>query len=143
MRKVSRQALVPFSDEQMYALVADVESYPEFLPWCTGAVVHLREGEIVEASIEMEKAGLRKSFRTRNRLIPNKSISLRLVDGPFRSLTGEWQITGLGEDGCRVSLEVEFEFESRLMDKLLGPFFEDICNRLVNAFTERAASVYR
>lgn len=126
----------------MYALVADVEAYPQFLPWCSGVEVHSRSDDIVEASLELQRAGLKKRFRTRNVLTPERSISLQLVGGPFRHLSGGWQFTPLGDAGSKVALELEFEFDNKALDLMMGAFFEDTCNSLVEAFTERAAAVY-
>jgi ribosome-associated toxin RatA of RatAB toxin-antitoxin module len=138
MRKVSRSALVPYSASQMYTLVEDVESYPDFLPWCSDAVLHWREGNVLEGSVEMHRAGLRRRFRTRNTMHPDEAIDMTLVDGPFSHLSGGWQFKALGTAGCKVSLDMEFEIRSRATDRLLGRYFEDICNSLVDAFVRRA-----
>lgn len=142
MRKVSRSAIVPYTASDMYALVADVESYPEFLPWCSDVDVHLREGDTVEATLELHRGGLRKRFRTRNAMQPDTRMDLSLVGGPFRHLAGGWTFTPLGEAGSKVALDLEFEFDSRALDLVVGAFFEDACNQLVDAFTQRAARVY-
>ena len=142
MRKVSRSALVPYSAEQMYVLVEDVESYPEFLPWCGDAMLHWREGDVLEGSVEMHLAGLRRSFRTRNRMREYEAIEMELVDGPFSHLSGGWQFKALDTLGCKVSLEVEFEVKSQTTNRLLGRYFEDICNSLVDAFVRRAGDIY-
>ncbi len=142
MRKISRSALVPFSAHQMYALVEDVESYPTFLPWCSEAVLHWREGDLLEGSVEMNRAGLRRKFRTRNTMRENEAIDMTLVDGPFSHLSGGWGFKALGDAGCKVSLDLEFEFNSRMLDLVIGAFFEDTCNSLVDAFTQRAGDVY-
>jgi len=142
MRKISRSALVPYSAEQMYVLVEDVESYPEFLPWCGDAVLHWREGDVLEGSVEMRLAGLRRSFRTRNRMREYEAIEMELVEGPFSHLVGGWQFKALEHLGCKVSLEVEFEVKSQTTNRLLGRYFEDICNSLVDAFVRRAGDIY-
>lgn len=142
MHRISRSALVPYPAERMFALVDDVESYPSFLPWCHDAQVHRRGPDEVEASLELRRGGISRTFRTRNILKPPVSIELRLVDGPFRRLAGEWRFQPLGADGSKVSLDLEFELESRLTDFILGAFFEDVCNSLVVAFTRRAHAVY-
>ena len=142
MRKVNRSAIVPHSASEMYALVADVESYPEFLPWCSDVDVHFREGDTVEATLELHRGGLKKRFRTRNQMHPESSMELSLVGGPFRHLAGGWTFTPLGDSGSKVALDLEFEFDSRALDLVVGAFFEDACNSLVDAFTERAAQVY-
>ena len=142
MRNVSRSALVPYSADQMYALVEDFQSYPEFLPWCTGATLHSRDADTIEASLEMQRAGVKKSFTTRNTLQPGVAMGITLVGGPFRDLSGDWRFEQLGQDGSKVSLHLEFEFESRMMDALFGRFFEDTCNSLIDSFTQRANKIY-
>lgn len=142
MRKVSRSALVPYSAAEMYKLVKDVESYPSFLPWCNEAEVHVREAEFIEASLELHRRGISKRFRTRNALRENESLGIELVGGPFRHMSGGWTFQQLGDAGCKVSFELEFEFENRATDIIFGRFFENTCNALVNSFTERAASMY-
>jgi len=142
MRKVSRSALVPYSAADMYRLVEDVESYPDFLPWCSDVEVHYREGNVVEATLELQRAGLTRRFRTRNAMQPVTSMQLSLVGGPFRHLAGGWKFTPLDDQGSKVSLELEFEFDSRALDLLIGAFFEETCNSLVDAFTSRAAEIY-
>jgi len=141
MRRISRSALVRYSPEDMFRLVGDIESYPEFLPWCEKAAILERGDDFVTASLGFARGGLRKSFTTRNHLVPSERIELSLVDGPFRSLAGEWGFEPVG-DGSKVSLDLKFAFDSRLADMLIGPFFEEICNRLVDAFSRRAEIVY-
>lgn len=142
MRKVSRSALVPYSADQMYALVEDVEAYPDFLPWCTGSTLHSKDTEFVEASLEMQRGAIRKTFRTRNSLQPGVAMGIALVGGPFRHLSGGWRFEQLGNDGSKVSLELEFEFESRLTDSIFGRYFEDTCNSLIDSFTQRANVIF-
>ena len=142
MRKISRSAIVPYTNARMYALVEDVESYPDFLPWCSNATLHWREGDVLEGSVEMNRAGLKRSFRTRNRMYQDEAIAMELVEGPFSHMAGIWRFKALGEAGCKVSLDVEFEVQSRTTDRLLGRYFEDICNSLVDAFVKRAGEMY-
>jgi ribosome-associated toxin RatA of RatAB toxin-antitoxin module len=142
VRKISRTALIPYSAKQMYALVEDVVTYPEFLPWCTGATLHSKDMDTIEASLELQKSGVTKSFRTRNTLRPDESMGIELVGGPFRHLFGEWRFEQLGDDGSKVSLNLEFEFENRVTDTIFGRYFEDTCNSLIDSFTERAHSMY-
>lgn len=142
MRSVQRSALVPYSPEQMFRLVDDIERYPEFLPWCSAASVDSIDGDRVTASLELNKGGLRKTFTTRNTRHEFDAIDLTLVGGPFRRLEGGWRFADLDGQGCKVSLALDFEFESRMIDMLLGSYFESTCNSLVEAFTQRAAGVY-
>ncbi len=142
MRKVSRSALVPYSAGQMYALVDDIAAYPTFLRWCNAATVHSRDDDHVEASLELQRGTLSKTFTTRNSLDPGKAIHIALLGGPFRHLSGGWHFEQLGKDGSKVSLQLEFEFESRMTDMLFGRYFEEICNSLVDSFTQRASDIY-
>ena len=142
MRIVNRSALVTYSTQQMFELVDDVDSYAEFLPWCHRSAVVSRTSEIVEAMVELQKGNIRKAFTTRNTLRKHESIELELLNGPFRSLSGGWSFDHLGSDGSKVTLALQFEFESRLVDMMFGAFFEETCNSLVDAFTRRAAQVY-
>ena len=142
MRRVRRNALVPFSPEKMFELVADVDRYPEFLPWCRRAWVSSRDSNEMLASIELAQAGFAEVFTTRNALSEPGSMSLELVDGPFEKLEGEWTFDPVGEEGCRVNLDIQFQFSSRVTERLLGPIFEAICNKLVDAFVQRARHLY-
>jgi ribosome-associated toxin RatA of RatAB toxin-antitoxin module len=141
MRQVERSALVPFTAEAMFDLVADVESYPRFLPGCTDARVHSREGDEIVASIALARGPLRMEFTTRNRLARATTITMTLEKGPFSELRGAWQFTPLGADGSRVSLSLRFAFDSRVTDFLLGPTFESLCAHLVEAFVKRAGEL--
>ncbi len=125
MRKVSRSALVPYTAAQMYALVKDVEAYPSFLPWCNDAEVHVRKPDFIEASLELHRRGISKRFRTRNALQENVSLGIELLGGPFRRLSGGWQFQQLGDAGSKVSLELEFEFESRATDLIFRALFRE------------------
>ena len=125
----------------MFVLVDDVEAYPEFLPWCNDAEVRNRTDNIVEATLELHKGSLSNHFTTRNTRREFETIELELIGGPFRHLQGGWQFTEIGEEGCKVALELEFEFENKLIDMMFGAFFEDTCNSLVDAFTKRAQVV--
>jgi ribosome-associated toxin RatA of RatAB toxin-antitoxin module len=142
MRRVDRSALVPFKAREMFALVDDVTAYPEFLPWCKSAEVHGQSDDVVEATLELQKGAISKTFTTRNSRREFEAIDLALVGGPFKYLRGGWRFKDLGDDGSKVTLELEFEFESRLTDMMFGPFFEEICNSLIDAFSKRAAVVF-
>jgi len=139
---VHKSALVPYPAPAMYALVADVDSYPSFLPWCRGASVRARSDGIVEASLEVARGPIRQRFSTRNTMHPHEAIELRLLDGPFRRLEGHWHFVALGENGCRVSLDLEFEFSSAVLRHLLGPVFREMANSLLSAFCRRARDLY-
>lgn len=142
MRQVKRSALVPYSAAQMFDLVADVERYPAFLPWCTAAEVLGRDGELVTARLALRRAGASARFTTQNRLAPGEFLEMRLLQGPFRSLEGRWDFRAIGTAGSRVELEMRFETLGSLAGLLLGPAFEGACNQLVEAFGQRARQVY-
>ena len=142
MRKASRSALVPYSADQMFTLVEYVEDYPDFLPWCDAVEVHLREGNVIEATLELHRSGVSKTFRTRNTSIPGERMDIVLVSGAFRHLSGGWTFDQLGDAGCKVALALEFKFASPMLDIVFGHFFEETCNSLVDAFVQRANVIY-
>lgn len=126
----------------MFSLVDDIESYPKFLPWCSASRVHFRNDDEVRATIEFSRTGIRKSFTTHNRLQKNKMIEIRLVEGPFHHLQGFWRFDALGEDACKVSLDLDFEFSGQLVNKAIGPLFHQIANTLVDSFCRQAAQIH-
>ncbi len=140
MRQVERSAIVPFTAEAMFDLVADVESYPEFLPGCSAARVYSREGNQVLAELSLAQGPLKLEFTTCNLMFPGSRIVMSLQKGPLSNLQGSWDFTPLGA-GSKVALSLAFAFESRLTDLLLGPPFEALCNRLVDAFVKRARAI--
>lgn len=142
MTSIRKSALVPYTPEEMFTLVDDIESYPRFLPWCRNACVISRTEDEVRATIELSKGGVEKAFTTCNRNQHNKMIEMRLVEGPFKHLEGFWQFDPLGADGCKISFDLEFEFSSRMLGMVIGPVFSQIANSLVDAFHKRAVAVY-
>lgn len=126
----------------MYALVADVERYSEFLPWCRSSEVHSLTDREQIATIQIAKGRIHKSFTTRNWMDADVGIEMHLLDGPFKYLEGRWRFDQLGDEGCKVSLDMEFEFSNRFMKAMLGAAFSEIVNSLVDAFCRRAADVY-
>ncbi|MBQ1784257.1 MAG: type II toxin-antitoxin system RatA family toxin [Gammaproteobacteria bacterium] len=142
MPQVERAALVGFSASQMYALVNDVERYPQFLPGCGGARLLSASDTELMATIDIAKAGMRAAFTTRNRMVPGRSIELTLVNGPFRTLHGHWLFQPVDEQSCRVSLSLRFEFSNPLLALALGGVFQQMAVNMVDAFRKRAAEVY-
>ncbi len=142
MTTINKSALVPYTPAEMFALVDDIEAYPRFLPWCSDAKVLSRTEDEVRASITISKGAVNKAFTTCNRNQPGKMIEMRLVEGPFSRLEGFWRFDPLGEDGCKISLDLEFEFASRMLSLVVGPVFSQIANSLVDAFQKRAMDVY-
>jgi len=141
MTIVKKTRSVVHSCEQMYNLVNDVESYDDFLPYFEKTVVHYRDDDEVHATLVISLGGMQKSFSTRNRLQKNKMIEIRLVDGPFSHLEGFWRFDDI-PTGCEISFDLEFQFSSRMMAMLLEPFFEQVANKMFDAFCSRAESLH-
>jgi len=143
MNTIKRSALVPYSARQMFELVNSIADYPRFLPWChSSEIVSSSEKEVV-ASLEIAWKGIHKSFTTHNELTPFTATRISLVKGPLRRLDGLWQFHNLGDDeGCKITLDLEFEFAGHLIDRVFEPIFNHIANSLVDAFCKRAGEIY-
>jgi ribosome-associated toxin RatA of RatAB toxin-antitoxin module len=142
MAIVEKSALVPFSAQQMFELVSQVAQYPDFLPWCSSADIKSESVDGVVATLGIAFKGIRQSFTTENQHRSGAAIDMNLVDGPFRQLCGRWDFLILRENACKVSLRLEYEFSSRLLEQVLGPVFGTISNSLVDSFISRAEQVY-
>jgi ribosome-associated toxin RatA of RatAB toxin-antitoxin module len=142
MRDVRRSALLPYQPAQVYGLVADVERYPEFLPWCTAARILAQSDEEVTVTLGLSSGLARGSFTTRNRLEPGRSLTMSLVDGPFDHLEGRWDFLPVADAGTRADLHIAFATHGLIGAIALGPAFEGVCNHLVDAFARRAHQVY-
>jgi ribosome-associated toxin RatA of RatAB toxin-antitoxin module len=143
MPEVIRTVIVAHTPERMFGLIDAVEAYPEFLPWCGGATVLHRDAAVTRATLHINFHGIRQSFTTENAKKPPGEISIRLVDGPFRSLEGAWRLAALGTAGCKIEFHMRYEFASRLLEKIVGPVFDPIAGSLVEAFVKRADSMNR
>ena len=142
MTRIEKSALVKFSAQQMFDLVNDIESYPQFLPWCSQSRIIKREGNIVEAELTISKGGFQKSFSTRNELDMGKQMTVSLIDGPFSHLAGVWQFQPLREDASKILFNLDFELSGKLASLAFGAVFNQICNTMVSSFTQRAKVVY-
>ena len=142
MTIVQKSALVKFSAQQMFDIVDDIEAYPEFLPWCSGSRILKKEGDIVEAEVQISKGGFNKSFATRNRIVGKEKLFMTLLDGPFSSLDGVWTFMPLREDASKISLDLKFEMQGKFASLAFGTVFNQICNTMVSSFTERAKQIY-
>jgi ribosome-associated toxin RatA of RatAB toxin-antitoxin module len=153
MRQIRRSALVGHTPARMYGLINDIERYPEFIPWCTRAEVKSRSPAEIVATLWVKRGLLRAQFTTRNVLEADHSIQMHLVDGPFRSLDGGWLLTPIVQPagtatlreapqalGCKVELQLRFEFSNALTAKVFEPLFEETAGMLVDAFVARARS---
>ena len=143
MRRVARSAIVECSARQMYDLVEDIESYPEFLPWCSGAHVRERTAGRTVATLQVGILPMRQSFTTENTNAPGKSIDMRLLEGPFRRFEAHWKFAALGSGGSKVEFAIAYEFADRILARALDPLFEGIAGTMVDAFTRRAERLQR
>lgn len=141
MPVINQSALVPYTANEMFSLVADVESYPQFLPWCERAWIVSRNGAVTRAGMAVRKGRVHYSFLTDSIATPPQRLEVHLAEGPFRRLEGDWTFA-TNALGCRVSLVLDFEFESRLVGAALAPVFKLMTSTLVNSFHERAVTVY-
>ena len=142
MAVVHKSVFLGYSAEQMFALVAKVEDYPQFLPWCGGVDVRERGENSVVASVGINYHGVRQQFTTSNVNTPPTTINMKLVDGPFKCLDGTWTFKALREDACKIELDLHYEFSNLLLEGLVGPVFGMIANSMVDSFCKRAETVY-
>lgn len=142
MKTITRSAIVPHSAGAMYALVEDIEAYPEFLPWCARAEVHERRPGETRATLTARVPGMRQSFTTRNENRPGIAIDMRLETGPFRAFNGAWRFRPLSGESCEIEFTLRYEFASRALGKLLEPLFGRMADTMVDAFTRRAEEVH-
>lgn len=140
---VKRSALVTFSARQMFDLVNDIEAYPQYMDGCIGATILSRGDDWLEARLELSKAGVTQAFVTRNQLQAPERMTMQLVDGPFKRFQGCWSFTPLAPDACKVSFELEFELQNKLLGMAVGKLFEAVASRQVDALCARAKQVYR
>ncbi len=139
----AEKRVLPYRPEQLFDLVADVDKYPEFLPWCTGARVReMREHELI-ADLVVGFKGISEKFTSRVTLDrPGMRIDVAYLDGPFRYLNNHWEFREIGEASCEIDFFVDFEFRSRLLQRVIGVLFNEAFRRMVSAFEARAAAVY-
>lgn len=140
--EIQRSALVLHPAMDMFRLVRDVPAYPEFLSWCLSAEVHEQTAEHQLASLVVRVSGITQSFTTRNRFVAGEKLTLSLVEGPFRQLSGEWRFEPLGAEGSKVTLLLSFDFSSRVLSSAFRRGFTHVADRLVSDFSRRADSVY-
>ncbi len=142
MSTIDQSVLLPYSAEQMFALVNDIEAYPEYMDGCIGVKILETSGNLVTARLDLGKAGLRYSFTTRNTLVEPESMTMALVEGPFRHFDATWIFRALGDNACKVSLKMEFEFAVGLVDVVMKRLFDATSRNLVNAVCKRAEERY-
>ncbi len=145
MKTVSKSVLIWYSPQEMYVLVTDVAQYPQFLPWCDRARVVDTDATGMTAELGIAFSGIHQTFTTRNEHIAGQQVRIKLVNGPFSNLDGEWNFVPLGDGtqrACKVELTLNYGFDSATLGKIIGPVFDKIAGSLVDAFVKRAAQVY-
>ncbi|MFJ9449389.1 MULTISPECIES: type II toxin-antitoxin system RatA family toxin [unclassified Herbaspirillum] len=142
MAVVHKTVLINYSAEQMFKLVDRVEDYPEFLPWCGGVDVEERQGDKLKAKLKINYHGLKQSFTTENTNTPPSSMTMHLVEGPFKHFEARWNFKALREDACKIEFDMQYEFSSRILESVIGPVFSMIANSFVDSFCKRAEQIY-
>ena len=145
MKTIHKSVLLWHSAHEMFALVIDIERYPQFLPWCDQGEVIEQNDDGMVARVGLAISGLRQSFTTRNTHIADQQVLMTLVDGPFSRLDGVWEFTPLGDGAqraCKVDFKLTYGFSSSALAALVGPVFDKIAGSLVDAFVKRADQVY-
>ena len=148
----AEERLLPYTPEQLFTLVADVERYPEFLPWCERVDVLSRDEGNVTAKLHLAYSGLRHAFTTKNETVPDASVRIDLVDGPFSLLDGFWQFIALPlastpgapvDSACKIEFEMRYAFSNAILEAAISPVFDRIANTFDDSFVRRAEQVYR
>lgn len=142
MAVVHKSVLLGYSAEQMFTLVDRVEDYPQFLPWCGGVEVKERGENSLIATLKINFHGVRQSFTTRNTNNRPHSMTMELLEGPFKHLHGTWNFKPLREDACKIDFDLQYEFSNKLIEGVIGPVFNMIATSFVDSFSKRAEQVY-
>lgn len=142
MALVEKTVLIEKTPAQMYALVDDVEQYPDFLPWCARSQLKYRDETRTVATLYIDFLSVKSHFTTENSKVFPEAMTMKLVDGPFRRFDGTWQFKPLGDSACKIEFRLSYEFSSKLFEKIIGPVFSRIANTFIEAFVQRADQVY-
>jgi ribosome-associated toxin RatA of RatAB toxin-antitoxin module len=142
MAHINRSALLPYPAQAMYDLVNDIEAYPKYMEGCVGATILRRDTDVIEARLDLARGAIRYSFSTRNHLDAPKSIRMELIDGPFTQFEGRWFFQSLGDNACKVILDLQFSMASKLGSLAARKLFDGVANNLVDALCNRARAVY-
>ncbi len=138
----AEQRLLPYTDRQLFDLVADVARYPEFLPWCLGARIRERSSTVIVADLLIGFRMVRERFTSRVVLAGPRRIDVSYTEGPFRYLNNHWEFVPQPGGGCLIDFYVDFEFRSRVLQKIIGMLFNEAVKRMVGAFETRARQLY-
>ena len=138
----AEQRVLPYTPEQLYALVADIERYPEFLPWCVGARIRERKPDEIVADLIIGYRMIRERFTSRVVLDRPHGIDVAYSEGPFRYLNNHWTFEPQPDGTCVIDFFVDFEFRSRMLQKIIEVLFNEAVRRMVSAFEARARKLY-
>jgi ribosome-associated toxin RatA of RatAB toxin-antitoxin module len=139
---VKKSVIVTHPPEKIFRLVADIENYPKYLPWCTQAVIREQTEHEVVGAVYIEYLKVKTYFVTRNINFPYSKIDMQLVEGPFKELAGSWNFLPLGEHGCKVEFSLEYKFSNYFVEKIIGPVFNYISKNIVECFIQQANKQY-
>ena len=142
MTEISKTTVVPYTPEEMYVLVNDIESYPVFLPWCTAAKILSQQEESLTATLSLALGKIKQSFTTENTMQDGSRIDMQLIEGPFKHLSGYWRFIQEDEQSCYVQLHMHFEFKNKIIKHTLGKAFYKVMDTLVDSFVQRAQQIY-
>ena len=138
MHNIHKSAIVLHPAQKIFQLVDSVENYPQFLPWCGSTQIIERDNDKTIASIEINYKGIRQTFTTENTKKQNQEMIIKLIDGPFKSLSGQWMFKNLDKDSCQIELKLEYEFSNVILEKLISPVFNMIANTFIDEFIKEA-----
>ena len=142
MTEISKTTVVPYTPEEMYVLVNDIESYPAFLPWCSAAKILTQQEESLTATLSLALGKIKQSFTTENTMQDGSRIEIQLIEGPFKHLSGYWKFNPEDEQSCHIQLHMDFEFKNKIIKHTLGKAFYKVMDSLVESFAQRAQQVY-
>ncbi len=143
MPRYTERKTLPYAPEQLFDLVADIEKYPEFLPWCLGARITRREGDTVHADLIIGWKLIREKFASRVTLVRPGSIHVDYLDGPMRYMNNDWRFEAAPNGGCTIDFLVDFEFKSKALQLVMAALFNEVAHRMVSAFEARAQKVLK
>lgn len=142
MAVTEKSVLIGHSAAKMYALVADCEAYPQFLPWCSATEVKMIGANKAAATLHINYHGLRLHFTTENEMERDALIDMKLIHGPFKHLDGYWRFVPLSEEACKIEFRLSYELSGKFVNRIAGRVFGHIANTLVEVFVKRATTLY-
>ncbi len=142
MPKHAEQRHMPYTPEQLFDLVADVDKYPEFLPWCAGSRIIKREGDVFYADLVIGYKMFRETFTSKVTALRPDHIHIEYIRGPMKHLSNHWRFIEEPDGTCTIDFYVDFDFKNPFLQKVVGAFFGEAMKKMVRAFEARAAALY-